>query len=185
MRRSSYPPSDISFLGHPQTVSQAGLTFLGSMDGSQHPQVHPVPPVATASTRENGGATPHPSRPPMTGIHVGNVNKSIIADTVQNTQDVNFGNSRLSIEIAVEGSLTVIAESNKGGAAGASRGFDQSILAHNVDIHGGVTLTSSKRAFPLRKHHVILQQCDYRHSRRVPLTLRTETRHIYCEYVRN
>lgn len=28
----------------------------------------------------------------MTGIHVGNVNKSIIAETVQNAQDVNFGN---------------------------------------------------------------------------------------------
>jgi hypothetical protein len=46
-------------------------------------------------SRGNADATPHPSassHPPTAGIHAGNVSKSIIADTVQNAQDVNFGN---------------------------------------------------------------------------------------------
>ncbi|KAK4451577.1 ankyrin repeat-containing domain protein [Podospora aff. communis PSN243] len=78
------------------------------------------PPAATAtgsaSGRENN------AQPATAGIRVGNVNKSIIADSVENAQDVNF-------------------ESTKG-APGAPGGFEQSILANKLDIHGAVNYTS-------------------------------------------
>jgi hypothetical protein len=100
--------------------------------------------------RENAGATPHPACPPTAGIHVGNVNKSIIADTVQNSQDVNFGNLySLGGEIALVGHTDNVVESTKGGGAGFLRGgVDQSILAGKVVIQGDVKYTSSKAVFP-------------------------------------
>lgn len=61
---------------------------IDSMDASQRLQT----PTASVVSRTDAGATPHQTHPPTAGIHVGNVNKSIIADTVQNAQDVNFGN---------------------------------------------------------------------------------------------
>jgi hypothetical protein len=87
------------------------------------------PPAATAtgsaSGRENN------AHPATAGIRVGNVNKSIIADSVQNAQDVNF-------------------ESTKG-VPGAPGGFEQSILANKLDIHGAVNYTS--------KTHNIICEC--------------------------
>jgi hypothetical protein len=98
--------------------------------------------------RENAGATPHPACPPTAGIHVGNVNKSIIADAVQNSQDVNFGNLIL-LEKLLSWATDNVVGSTKGGGAGLSRGgVDQSILAGKVVIQGDVKYTSSKAVFP-------------------------------------
>ena len=78
--------------------------ILGSMDAPEWLQV----PPASAVSMENAGATPHPTSPSMAGIHVGNVNKSIIADTVQNAQDVNFGNLVSWWRNGSRGSLTML-----------------------------------------------------------------------------
>jgi hypothetical protein len=140
----------ISFIRYIQTTKRVGLTFPGSMDGSQRLQSHPVHPVVAVS-RENADATPHPSSsspyPPMGGVQVGNVNKSIIADTVQNAQDVNFGNLTSSLGLLSWVTDNTV-ESSKGGGVAASGGVDQSILAHKVEIQGGVTYTSSKIVLP-------------------------------------
>jgi hypothetical protein len=85
--KTIHPPSNIVVVF--EQLVEFWTHILGSMDASQQLQA----PPASAASRANAGATaPHPTYPQMAGIYVGDVNKSIIANTVQNSQDISFGN---------------------------------------------------------------------------------------------